>query len=557
MQENHHKHNGFSLSGQSAAGNHVQLLPSWQENQTLQLPQAEINPFYPNIDIYSNLPHVKPSFPDDFPLESEFSRLNLSTPCHPFPSGGSNLENNSVVDLPIGMGFTPDPYGHAHQLPNGELQRMRVQSAARGQMGLYVQPQNYSLGDEGLDAISYLNSRATFDYDLNNLYNGGLNLSGATIRYPSHLPYEMGYENQSYLNRNGFKLDTSKFEDKGANNSSIFVSQFRQNFSSLENLRGKIFLVAKDQYGCRFLQKKFEGGNPEEIQFIFSEVKDYVRELMVDQFGNYLMQKFFEICNEQQMNQILLLVISDERSLLAICLDMHGTRAMQKLLEHLTTPEQRSLVISVFRRITVTLTKSINGHHVIQHCLKFFSTQDNKHILNVVADNCLGIATDKSGCCVLQQCVAHANGKPWERLVGEITANALVLSEHPYGNYVVQYILGLKIPQVTAKILEQLAGAYASLSMNKYGSNVVEKCLKESEEHLALEIVNEIIRSPNFLMVLQDPYGNYVAQSAMAISKGAIRHAMIHLIHIHYELLHSHPHGKRVLARIRGRKQRV
>lgn len=51
---------------------------------------------------------------------------------------------------------------------------------------------------------------------------------------------------------------------------------------------------------------------------------------------------------------------------------------MQKLLEHLTTPEQRSLVISVLRRITVALTKSMNGHHVIQHCLKFFSIEDNK-----------------------------------------------------------------------------------------------------------------------------------------------------------------------------------
>lgn len=39
--------------------------------------------------------------------------------------------------------------------------------------------------------------------------------------------------------------------------------------------------------------------------------------------------------------------------------------------------------------------------------------------------------------------------------------------------------------------------------------------------------------------------------------QGATRYAMIHLIHMHYELLHSHPHGKRVLARIRGRKQRV
>lgn len=51
----------------------------------------------------------------------------------------------------------------------------------------------------------------------------------------------------------------------------------------------------------------------------------------------------------------------------------------------------------------------------------------------MVADNCLDIATDKSGCCVLQQCVEHALGEPRERLLAEITSNALILSEHPYG----------------------------------------------------------------------------------------------------------------------------
>lgn len=54
-------------------------------------------------------------------------------------------------------------------------------------------------------------------------------------------------------------------------------------------------------------------------------------------------------------------------------------------------------------------------------------------ILNVVADNCLDIATDKSGCCVLQQCVLHATGASKERLMTEIIENALHLAEHPYG----------------------------------------------------------------------------------------------------------------------------
>lgn len=75
------------------------------------------------------------------------------------------------------------------------------------------------------------------------------------------------------------------------------------------------------------------------------------------------------------------------------------------------------------------------------------------------------------------------------------------------------------MPQVTADILEQLAGNYVSLSTNKYGSNVVEKCMKESSEDQAMQIIDEIIRSKSFLAVLQDAYGNYVAQSAYAIAK--------------------------------------
>ena len=54
-------------------------------------------------------------------------------------------------------------------------------------------------------------------------------------------------------------------------------------------------------------------------------------------------------------------------------------------------------------------------------------------IMKVVADNCLDIAMDKSGCCVLQQCVLHADGVSRDRLMAEIIANALPLSEHPYG----------------------------------------------------------------------------------------------------------------------------
>lgn len=51
----------------------------------------------------------------------------------------------------------------------------------------------------------------------------------------------------------------------------------------------------------------------------------------------------------------------------------------------------------------------------------------------MVANNCCGIAKDKSGCCVLQKCVEHSNGKNRERLVAAITAKAIVLAVDRYG----------------------------------------------------------------------------------------------------------------------------
>ncbi|KAM5549514.1 pumilio [Rosa sericea] len=329
----------------------------------------------------------------------------------------------------------------------------------------------------------------------------------------------------------------------------------------LEELRGQIAFVAKDHVGCRFLQKKIEEGKMEEIEMIFNEVMkeghDHLRELMVDQFGTEFIQKLVEGTNRDGWTKMLDLVMSDERKLKDMCTDQHGSRAMQKLLERVETREQQSSFMRVLKRITIPLSKTQPGYYVIQVCLKNFSPDCTKGVLELVLDNCLALAKDKFGCCLVQSSVHYAYTEAKERLVADITEHARVLSEDPYGNYVVQYIIGLKIPRVTADILGQLQGYFVNLSMNKHGSNVVEKTLKEAGEEHANMIINEMINSPEFLNVLQNPYGNYVAQSALAVSKGSVHNALVNLIRINYPHLHSHLYGKRVLDKTRGGRHRA
>ena len=188
------------------------------------------------------------------------------------------------------------------------------------------------------------------------------------------------------------------------------------------------------------------------------------------------------------------------------------------------TPEQVALATEALKPGVVTLIKDLNGNHVIQRCLQRLGAEDNQFVYDAARKCCVEIATYRHGCCVLQRCIDHAADGQRRALVQEIAAQALVLSQDPFGNYVVQYILDLSLPWANAEVMMRLAGNYAELSMQKFSSNVVEKCLKLAdaslEEHRNV-VVREIMTSPLLARLLMDPYGNYVVQSTLSVTRCA------------------------------------
>lgn len=51
---------------------------------------------------------------------------------------------------------------------------------------------------------------------------------------------------------------------------------------------------------------------------------------------------------------------------------------VEKLLEYVTTQEQRALIVSGLSPGAVVLAKDINGHRLMLHCLKHFSEEESK-----------------------------------------------------------------------------------------------------------------------------------------------------------------------------------
>mmetsp|Transcript_487 Transcript_487/g.519 ORF Transcript_487/g.519 Transcript_487/m.519 type:complete len:498 (+) Transcript_487:20-1513(+) len=306
--------------------------------------------------------------------------------------------------------------------------------------------------------------------------------------------------------------------------------------------------MARDQVGCRLLQKKLEERNPFTIQAIYDQIMLQIGNLMIDPFGNYLVQKLLEVCDEPILESILSQVTP---SITQISLNQHGTRAIQKLIEVIAKYEQHiPSVISAIRNHVITLIKDLNGNHVIQKCLNALGATYNQFIYEISSQHVIEIATHRHGCCVLQRCIDAATPKQLELLVDYIVINAVELVKDAFGNYVVQYVIDLNSPNINARLAFIFIQSMQELSTQKFSSNVIEKCLQQNRSEVQQAMIQEIGQPKNLARMLPDQYANYVVQRALSLAAPALLERMIKEIKPLMDELRRSQFGKRIYSKL-------
>ena len=364
--------------------------------------------------------------------------------------------------------------------------------------------------------------------------------------------------------------------------------------AKIQDYRGHILDLCSDQHGCRFLQRelakeqdcllkrddnKSDGSKGDgEIKdesvstMIFNELHDEVVNLMLDPFGNYLIQKLVEcVSNEQRLE----LIKYSSSQFNRIALDSHGTRALQKLIEcvgalHDNQEEvvdendSASLIIKSLEPSIVLLSRDLNGNHVVQKCLINLSNKVNQVIYDTITSNCEVVACHRHGCCVIQRCLDYGNDRQVETLSHEVTTKLGVFTTDPYGNYVVQYVLSHGDSQSIDTIFAYLRDHFYQLSIHKFGSNVLEKSLrleqkgkKENEEEnnsstRSASLIDELLKLSldQFSTVLNDSFGNYVLQTCLDVAQlvqmTKLREMLVPLL----PEIKLTPHGRRIANKL-------
>lgn len=327
------------------------------------------------------------------------------------------------------------------------------------------------------------------------------------------------------------------------------------NVRSAAELQGEILRLSRQQVGCRLLQRLLET-DEEGRSIILEEVFTSLNTLVIDPFGHHLVLRLLDFVKYTDRKRILVQLVLNE-DLVAISLNVHGTRVVQKLLECMENTDEFELIEKAFEVFVITLAKDVYGMHVVLRCLHRIPAPsadsqgpDNTFIFREITRNIVSVATHKHGCCVVQWCIDYANVEQRKALVNVIVENALELAQDAFGNYVLQQIMDTaQTPSqedILRHLIHRLKGSMSKLAVQKFSSIVVEKCVEMAPKELRKDIYDEIINEQKISRLLQDPYANYVIQKILTITRQEEFHEIVAKIQPHLNNLGNTPFGKRI-----------
>jgi len=339
----------------------------------------------------------------------------------------------------------------------------------------------------------------------------------------------------------------------------------------LRELLGHVRRLSRDQVGCRLLQQALDEEGASAASMILKEGLSFWGEAMVDPFGNYLFQKILEKITAEER---IILVQNVSPRLVNASLNLHGTRSVQKVVELCAIDEKESSahnsnVDQKQETASEILTRSLtpaaarlcidsHGNHVIQRILLKLPYQYSHFVFDAVANSVGDVARHRHGCCVIQRCLDSPPSTARSNLVHRIVEKSLELMQDAYGNYVVQYVLDVCSDEDVHAVCESVVGKVTLLAIQKFSSNVMEKCLERCTDKVRELYLAELSDSERIRELMMDPFGNYVIQRALAVSTHAQAVQLVeamkpHLLSSTGGGIKNTAGGRRILAKISKR----
>eukprot|EP00933_Yihiella_yeosuensis_P071721 TRINITY_DN79961_c0_g1_i1.p1 TRINITY_DN79961_c0_g1~~TRINITY_DN79961_c0_g1_i1.p1 ORF type:complete len:594 (-),score=138.46 TRINITY_DN79961_c0_g1_i1:394-2175(-) len=314
---------------------------------------------------------------------------------------------------------------------------------------------------------------------------------------------------------------------------------------------------AYDQQGSKFLQMKLDEAKEEDKDAVCKLVCADAPKLTSNVFGNFLVQKVFDIGTSKQKGD---LAASFKSEVVRLSSDEYGCRVIQKAIQNVCR-ESQLIFATELQGSVIQCIESAHGNHVIQKCIEQMPPDSVNFIIQELETDTQRMANHMYGCRVIQRLLEHCSSNQLQGILDELLGKIADLSQNSYGNYVVQHMLEHGRKEDKQTIIRSIATGILDFSKHKCSSNVVEKCFEavttgehaqslEEERNILMKSVlgNQGDENPALLQMMDDRFGNYIVQKMLEHSRGTERELLRTLILGQEPLLRASSNGKHILS---------
>ncbi|GAP85619.2 putative pumilio-family RNA binding repeat protein [Rosellinia necatrix] len=277
-------------------------------------------------------------------------------------------------------------------------------------------------------------------------------------------------------------------------------------------------VCSNDQQASIFLQQKLKVGTPDQKYDIVEAIVAQAYPLMVNRFGNFLVQRCFEHGTPEQVIKIAEAI---RGCTLTLSMDPFGCHVVQKAFDSVPEDYKAIMVHELLRRIPETVIHRY-ACHVWQKLFELRWTESPPQIMKFVNDALRGmwheVALGETGSLVVQNIFENCLEEDKRPCIEEVLSNINIVAHGQFGNWCIQHICEHGAPADRSRAIDHVIRYAAEYSMDQYASKVVEKCLKIGGAEFLARYLDRVCegrmdrpRIP-LIDIASDQYGNYLIQ---------------------------------------------
>ena len=311
-------------------------------------------------------------------------------------------------------------------------------------------------------------------------------------------------------------------------------------------------ICSNDQQASIFLQQKLKVSTAELKYELVDAIIDQAYPLMINRFGNFLIQRCLEHGSSEQVAAIATTI---RGKTLDLSMDAFGCHVVQKALDVVPEAYKAAMVHELLRRIPETVVHRYSCH-VWQKLFELRWTDSPPQIMRYVNDALHGmwheVALGETGSLVVQNIFENCLDEDKRPCVTEVLQQLDLIAHGQFGNWCIQHICEHGAPMDKSRAIEHVISSATAYSTDQFASKVVEKCLKVGgvdflDRYLAkvCEARPDRPRVP-LIDIAGDQYGNYLVQYILLNSDAQHRESVAQEIRKHMVSLRGSKFGSRV-----------